>query len=258
MKRPKTLKPILANSGLTAEYRNHLNKMINRMHDSYGHWLEQSYPNDLASDAPNDLDRTLRALARYWLRRFGDMASPLAGYFNRSINRRTEARLKRVLKDAGFDVDFEPTDPIRNIIRESIKENVSLIRSIPKQYHKQVRELVGDAVVKGRSHADLTKDLQRQFDITRDRAALIARDQNNKINAAMQRARCMELGINKAIWMHSHMGKVPRPSHVRNHGKAYDVAKGWYDPNEKKRIWPGMLINCRCLSRFVVPGLMKE
>jgi uncharacterized protein with gpF-like domain len=55
--------------------------------------------------------------------------------------------------------------------------------------------------------------------------------------------------------MHSHAGKVPRKTHVKNHGKQYDIAKGWYDPHEQQRVWPGSLINCRCFSKPVIPGL---
>jgi len=54
--------------------------------------------------------------------------------------------------------------------------------------------------------------------------------------------------------MHSHAGKEPRPSHLANDGKPYKIAEGWYDPDEKKYVWPGTLINCRCFSKPVVAG----
>src|SRR5205085_12109859 len=99
-----------------------------------------------------------------------------------------------------------------------------------------------------------SKELRHRFGVTRRRAALIARDQNNKVSGALHRVRQLELGIEKAIWIHSGGGKHPRPTHVRNNGKQYDVAKGWYDPAEKKFVMPGELINCRCVSRPVIAG----
>jgi uncharacterized protein with gpF-like domain len=63
------------------------------------------------------------------------------------------------------------------------------------------------------------------------------------------------LGITEAVWLHSGGGKVPRPTHVRNNGRRYSVAEGWLDPAEGRRVFPGELINCRCVSRAVMPGL---
>ncbi len=54
--------------------------------------------------------------------------------------------------------------------------------------------------------------------------------------------------------MHSHAGKEPRPTHVKMDGKKYDVTKGMFDTAEKRFIFPGELINCRCISRSVIPG----
>ena len=71
----------------------------------------------------------------------------------------------------------------------------------------------------------------------------------------MTRARQVEVGITEAIWMHSHAGKEPRPTHVANDGKRYKVAEGWFDPDPRVRrhIVPGELINCRCTTRSIVP-----
>ncbi len=70
----------------------------------------------------------------------------------------------------------------------------------------------------------------------------------------MHRVRQVELGITQAKWRHSMGGKKPRPTHLANNGKLYDVARGWYDPAVKKHIFPGELINCRCVSISVIKG----
>jgi uncharacterized protein with gpF-like domain len=77
--------------------------------------------------------------------------------------------------------------------------------------------------------------------------------------SAFVRVRQQELGL-KAKWLHSHAGKVPRPTHVANNGKIYDPAVGWFDPDPKvrKRIWPGQLNGCRCTSASVVPGFSLD
>jgi len=63
----------------------------------------------------------------------------------------------------------------------------------------------------------------------------------------------LELGITEAVWMHSHAGKVPRPTHVAMNGTRFKVAEGMWDSAEGKFIQPGELINCRCTSRSVLP-----
>jgi uncharacterized protein with gpF-like domain len=92
--------------------------------------------------------------------------------------------------------------------------------------------------------------------VTKRRAALISRDQNNKATAVITRVRQQELGVAEAIWVHSTAGKTPRPTHVKagRERVRYAIAEGWYDPHEKKNVWPGELINCRCVSRAVIPG----
>jgi len=140
------------------------------------------------------------------------------------------------------------------VMKASVEEQVKLISNIPQQYFTQVQGAVMRSVQTGRDLNQLSKDLQKRLKIEKKRAALIARDQNNKMTANFVRVRQQELGIKQAIWVHSLGGKVPRPSHKKNDGKPYDVEKGWYDPDEGEYIQPGMLINCRCVSRSIIPG----
>lgn len=136
-----------------------------------------------------------------------------------------------------------------------VAENVSLIKSIPQQYLVNVQGVVLRAVQAGRDASTLSIELKKQFGVSQRRASLIARDQNNKATAMIHRARQMELELFEAIWLHSSAGKKPRPTHVANHGKTYDVRTGWFDPAVKKHIWPGTEINCRCVSKTIVAGL---
>jgi SPP1 gp7 family putative phage head morphogenesis protein len=148
------------------------------------------------------------------------------------------------------------TPAMRDIIQATVHENVSLIKSIPRQYLTQVEGLTMRSVQSGRDLGFLAKGLQKQFGVTKKRAALIARDQNNKATTMLNRARQTELGITEAIWVHSSAGKKPRPTHVKMNGKRYDVSEGMYDSHEGRYVLPGELINCRCTSRSVIPGFV--
>ena len=103
----------------------------------------------------------------------------------------------------------------------------------------------------GRDLSTMVKELKQLYPAASHRAELIARDQSNKANAVVNRARQMELGITEAIWMHSHAGKNPRPDHVAANGKRYNIAEGCKISGEF--IQPGEEINCRCTSRAILP-----
>jgi SPP1 gp7 family putative phage head morphogenesis protein len=146
------------------------------------------------------------------------------------------------------------TAAMQDVFAATVQANVSLIKSIPAQYFTQIEGIVMRGVQTGYDLKQITDDLQHQFKVSRKRAAFIARDQASKATSTLGRARQMSLGITKAIWVHSHAGKVPRPEHVKMDGKEYDLSEGMFDPVEGKYIFPGQLINCRCFSRGIVPG----
>jgi uncharacterized protein with gpF-like domain len=99
----------------------------------------------------------------------------------------------------------------------------------------------------------LSDQLRIRYGMTKRRAALIARDQNNKATAQLVRVRQKGIGANQAMWVHSHGGKVPRPSHVKAGADKliYEIDKGAYLDGEW--VWPGTAINCRCVSKTVIP-----
>jgi SPP1 gp7 family putative phage head morphogenesis protein len=167
----------------------------------------------------------------------------------------TETAMRDSLKQAGFTVKFRPTREAREAFRAVLSENVGLIKSIQQQYLTGVQTRVWQSVGRGADMATLSRKLQDEYGSTTKRAALIARDQNAKAKATIENTRRAELGIRQAIWQHSAGGREPRPSHVDMHGKVFDLAKGMYDPEEKEFILPGTLINCRCTSRAILPGL---
>jgi SPP1 gp7 family putative phage head morphogenesis protein len=260
----KVLPSVNPNAGLQQLYKRRLLCLIDAMHRSYAKWVCAAYRANeprvvaMAADAlpADELKKVLDELSRHWLRRFDEGAQALAEYFAKAASQRTDAQLRAILKKAGFAVDFKMTAAQRDIVKAIVAENVSLIRSIPDQYMKGVEGSVMRSVQIGRDVGGLAKELQEHYGVTKRRASLISRDQNNKATAAMNRSRQLEVGIEKARWKHSHGGKTPRPTHVAADGEVYEVAKGWYDPAVKKYIQPGELISCRCTSQSIIPGFI--
>lgn len=269
-KRPndKVLPPVRPNAGISAWYRAQLDALIAEMENSVRYHVRAAYRTNEPVIAQDELpaaalERAIKKLRRRWQRKF-DLAAPqLAKYFTQKVEKRSKDQLQKILKDAGLSVAFTMTKGQQDGIRANVIENVSLIRSIPQQYFTQVEGAVMRSVQAGRDlqqlHDAVLPQLTHMGKRAKKRAALIARDQNNKATAFLTRTRQTEMGITEAIWLHSHGGKVPRPTHLANNGERYDVKTGWYDPDANGKgngahIFPGELINCRCVSRSIIPG----
>lgn len=244
------------NAGLAARYQRKLDALIAEMQADIDHTLAMTWAEKrIAMDASPAV--TLRAvmarLGRVWQGRFDKAAPELAGYFATAMRERSDATLRAILKRAGTSVEFRMTRAMSDAYQAAIGEQVGLIKSIASQHLSDVQGLVFRSVSAGRDIGGLTADLAARYDITRKRAALIAKTTNNQATATFVRQRQIELGV-KTIWRHSAGGREPRPSHVANNGREYDPKTGWWDPDEKAWLLPGQAINCRCVSVSRIAG----
>lgn len=210
----------------------------------------------LAQDAkPPKIDLLRRALDKWgglWTRRLETLSEKLAADFANKSRTVTDTALRKSFRDAGLTIQFKPTRAMLEGQAAVIHENVHLIKSIPQKMLAQVQSDVWRTVTSGSDLASLKEKLVKTYGATHNRAALIARDQNNKAKAVYENARRTELGITKAIWVHSAGGVEPRRTHLQMDGKPYDIAKGMWDRDEGEFVHPGQLINCRCVSRPVL------
>jgi uncharacterized protein with gpF-like domain len=204
------------------------------------------------------LDKQLKEWARKWNVRFDKLSVEISQKFANRAFRATEAQMMDALKQAGFTVSFRPTSASLAAYKATAAENVNLIRSIPAQYLTGVQSAVWSSVRAGADMATLSQALREQYGVTVKRAALIARDQNNKAKATIETTRRLQLGITHAIWQHSAGGVEPRPTHVAMDGIAFELKKGMYDKDEGRYVLPGELINCRCTSRAIIPGFNDD
>jgi len=294
----KTLRPVRPNAGIEAAYRKKLDSLIDQMQRSIVWWVTSAYKAnkpEMAADAAEDdprskweqsntpaqqsiatelstairksgspakvLDRVMGKLSKHWQAKFDQAAPDLAKYFATKAKDRTDAILKAALKKSGFAVEFKMTASMNDVMQATIAENVQLISNLAEQHIAEVQGAVMRSVAAGRDITGLANDLQKRLGITKRRATLIARDQNNKMNSNINRVRQMDMGIKTAIWIHSAGGKEPRHDHVEANGKEYDIATGEFLDGFKLKdgsgIFPGQLINCRCVSKAVIPGLKR-
>lgn len=213
----------------------------------------------LAMDAPPTVTKVDRALKQWgdkWQRKFDKLSRDVSKRFATRSFGSTDVALKAALKNAGFTVSFKPTKRSLESYKLVVADNVGLIRNLQQSLYNKIQQDTWASVRAGGNMAALSEKLHKSYGIEAKRAALIARDQNNKAHATLEAARRQELGLRQAIWQHSSGGKEPRPVHVAwgREGKVFDLDKGLYDPDEGQWVLPGTLINCRCTSRAIIPG----
>lgn len=256
------LKPVRPAAPIRAKYEERLLGLINEMNASILHWVKAEWRRNTPETTLLGEDETpaksiqiaISRLGRRWLKRFDQLSDSLAEYFAKATRDRCDRALMADLRKAGFTVKFKMSPAMRDAFDAVRAENVNLIKSIAQQHLSHVETLVMQSVSQGRDLGALVKGLEKTAGVTRRRASLIARDQNNKATAVMTKTRHLELGITQAKWLHSAGGRSPRPEHVHFSGKVYDIKEGHDFGDGNGAVWPGTAINCRCVSVPIIPG----
>lgn len=261
----KALQPVRPNRGFEDVYELRLKSWLVALHRSALKWVLAAYrkkpplvAQDARMSAPESLpparalQSVMKKLREYWGTRFESAAKELAEHFAEDVGKRSDAALKSILRRGGFSVKFKLTPELKDVLQAAVGENVSLIRTIPEEYLSKVEQAVMRSVARGRDLKGLERDIKKIYRLSSRRVKLIARDQNNKATSQLTQARQLGLGIERGVWMHSHAGKEPRPTHAAMHGKEFLIAEGMWDSHEGRMVMPGELINCRCTWRPVV------
>jgi SPP1 gp7 family putative phage head morphogenesis protein len=174
-------------------------------------------------------------------------------YSSEDIESVAKQNAKRIADENGRQIDkitkaVLGVDVFRNEpwLKEQMEifttNNVNLIESIPYQYLDKVQSVVTRGVNLGWTSTETAKEIEHQFDVSSNRAKLIARDQTAKFNCSLMMLRQTEVGVEKYQWSTSKDERV-RDSHRENDGKIFN----WDDaPSETGH--PGDDINCRCVA----------
>lgn len=142
-------------------------------------------------------------------------------------------------------------------------DNARLIKSIPEQMLDKVSRIVTEGVRARTSITALAKELQVAFNISKNRAKLIARDQVAKLNGRLTKHRNLALGITEYKWLTGRDERV-RDSHKVLEGKICSWEDDTIYKEQNSETWkkrstikgtqfqPGLDIMCRCTSMAVL------
>lgn len=204
----------------------------------------------------NDITSALRQLVDKWTSpAFRDIATRLSSQFVRSADRVNAERFGKSMGGVGIDL-FGDDPTLIDYIDASIFDNTRLIMSIPEQYLTQVESIVMTNVRAGGRPSAIAKLLQKQFDVTENRAKMIARDQTAKVNGDLNKKRQVASGFNFFQWLTSEDERVrDRHDDISDKMTAYGVGiYRWDNPpisSNGTPIIPGQDFQCRCTARPV-------
>lgn len=170
------------------------------------------------------------------------MAERMAEQINGVNGRYYDRLFNRILFGVG-GIRYEPW--LQQEIAAFTKMNVSLIKSIPEKYFEQVEQIVSRGAQAGTLGKDIAAQIKGRFEVTENRALLIARDQVSKFNGTLNNLRQTEAGISKYEWQTAGDERV-RGSHAAHDGKIFS----WSDPPSTGH--PGDDINCRCVALPII------
>jgi len=156
----------------------------------------------------------------------------------------------RVLGDLGLNPI--PDGSAMSKARDAwVRENADLIVSQPLEVAQRCGQVVREMVPGGSRWETIAKRLEEEQGIATRRAALIARDQVSKYNAALTQIQQRGAGIEYYMWMGA-MDNRERPSHVALQGTVWS----WDRPPPVGS--PGEPIACRCWASPVTSEDAKK
>ena len=159
------------------------------------------------------------------------------------INKTHKKKFKKGLEIIGFEEIIEPN--IQIALDTARDVNVALIKSIPEKLHENLSEKLKD-YFENSEDKNLQEIIQHEFDVSKSRAKLIARDQTAKINKTLSQQRSEANGSIEYIWKTSKDERV-REEHKKLDGKRFK----WRSKGSACCGHPSDDVNCRCTARAV-------
>jgi SPP1 gp7 family putative phage head morphogenesis protein len=192
-------------------------------------------------DARGDL---LRSLQRVRIELFDESATDKA----QTTARLSAAEIERyalreqlaALRVLGLDV-FGADAALAAARREFVRDNVSLIKTLPETLFADIEERTKRSISEGWRHETLAKEIEGAYGNTASRARLIARDQTNKHNGALAQTMQESAGIVSYRWSAT-LDARTRPEHLALNG----TIQQWGSPPDIGH--PGEPIQCRCVA----------
>lgn len=165
---------------------------------------------------------------------------------------------KRVVKKTlGINIleDYYKGEAYAESLKKWVAENISQIKSIPSETLGNLEQTILNGYRSGATIGQMKKEIQSEYDVSKRKAELLARDQVATLNAQVTKMQQTDAGVKKYKWSTSKDSRV-RDCHAELDGQTFswdDPPEMWYDTKDG-RVYTGRHCNpgedylCRCVA----------
>lgn len=166
---------------------------------------------------------------------------------------------KRAVKQSlGIDLttDYFKGDFYKEAIERWVSQNILMIKSLPTETLGNIRQIILDSYMKGKPIRQIQKEIQEEYNVSKRKAAALARDQVATLNAQITKLQQQDAGCKKYRWSSSKDSRV-RECHAELDGKIFswdDPPEMWYETKSRGRVYTGRFCHpgedflCRCVA----------
>ncbi len=166
---------------------------------------------------------------------------------------------KRVVKktlSVNLMDDYYNGDFYLQMLQQWVSENLRRIKSIPTETLNELENVIFEGYSNGVTVEKLKQVLQSKYDISKQHALVIARDQIASLNANMSKLQQTDAGVKRYRWSTAKDQRV-RACHDELDGKIFswdDPPEMWYETKSQGVVYtgrcchPGEDICCRCVA----------
>lgn len=101
--------------------------------------------------------------------------------------------------------DYYKGDFYEQALRRWVDENVQKIKTIPNESLDSMRQIILDGYKKGRTIRDISTDIQKEYNVSKHKAQMFARDQVATLNAQITKLQQQDAGCNATAGRHRTM-----------------------------------------------------
>lgn len=269
-RRFRKVPPPIGLNALELSYFRSLNSLLVRLNNIISKELAKSLPRALGQAEARltfdtgsvEMERAIEdARVVFLMERSDENIRTIARNQGVAINTTNKLNFKRTFKVV-LGVDVFAAEPwIVDEVAAFTRENVSFIKSISDEYLFDVEQIVFRNVKAGNAPSVISRELRDAFNLTQNRAKLIARDQTGKFHSRLTRLRYEGAGLSRYKWRTLLDGRVRDPDHTSLEGTIQEFKNPPVTVTTGKRVGernnPGEDIQCRCWAEPIFEDLLN-
>jgi SPP1 gp7 family putative phage head morphogenesis protein len=172
------------------------------------------------------------------------------------VSNHTRSELERQINAVAKVQLFEEPNGLSAHIDAFVSDNVRLVRSLAFDQLDDLKGIILRHARQGLRVEALRDEIRERFEITKRRAARIARDQVGKLNGEIAQLRQQAAGVRRYTWSTSGDERV-RKSHRKLNGTVQLYSKR-PDVGGGKHCHPGEDVLCRCQAIPVIDDILAD